>query len=82
MKSLSPTDKAELEKQPWLEPFIEDGDTDLQPARERYRKAMAACKAELRAAGAAIYRRMRTANGHETTALQTTALQTHTKITP
>ena len=74
---LSPAEKAELEKHPWLEPFIEDGDPSLEPARERYGKAMAEARAELRAAGATLYRRMRTANGHETT-----ALQTHPKGTP
>ena len=66
---LSPADRAELEACPWLEPFLETRDTSLEPARERYGKAMAACRAELR--GQTIYRRMRTANGHETTALQT-----------
>jgi hypothetical protein len=68
---LSPTDRAKLDEHPWLEPFIADGDTSLEPARERYGKVMAEARAELRAAGATLYRRIRTANGHETTALQT-----------
>ena len=72
---LSPAERAELDEHPWLEPFLQDGDTSLDDAHERYREAMAACRAELR--GQTIYRRMRTAHGHETT-----ALQTHPKAAP
>ncbi len=60
-----------LDNEPWLEPFIEDDDTSLDQAIERYTRAQAAARAELRATGRAVYERMVTAEGYETTAVQT-----------
>ena len=69
MRRLSAAARVELDAEPWLEPFVEDGENSLDAARERYGRAVIAARAELR--GQTIYRRMRTAAGHETTALQT-----------
>jgi hypothetical protein len=68
---LSPADRGVLVDEPWLEAFLEDGDRGLDGARTRYRRATAAARAELRARGTRLYTRMRTAAGHETTALET-----------
>ena len=64
-------DQQILDERPWLEPFIEDGDTSIDAAIERYERAMTEVRAEVRATGHAVYRRMQTADGHETTALAT-----------
>lgn len=61
---------AELAESPWLEPFIEPDDTTLQPARERYEHAQADCRMNLRRNGTAVYKRLLTAAGYETTAWQ------------
>lgn len=74
---LSPADRRVLVDEPWLEAFLEDGDTGLDGARARYHRAMAAARAEIRAAGTKLYNRMRTADGYETT-----ALETHPKVSP
>lgn len=68
---LSPADRGVLVDEPWLEAFLEDGDTGLDGARARYHRAIAAARAEIRAGGLTLFARMRTADGHETTALQT-----------
>ena len=58
-----------LEREPWLEPFIEDDDEDLDPARKRWTDAVTAAKAELRRLGVQVYERAKTAGGLETTML-------------
>jgi hypothetical protein len=63
-------DRVALADAPWLQPFVEDGDIGLDSARARYERAMRAAQAEVRAAGTALFERMRTSSGHETTALQ------------
>ncbi|MDO0977184.1 hypothetical protein [Mycolicibacterium frederiksbergense] len=62
---------AELRAEPWLEPFVESDDITLTAARERHERAQQECRVELRREGHPVYKRMRTEQGHETTALQT-----------
>jgi hypothetical protein len=64
-------DEHELSESPWLEPFIEDGDDDLEPARRRYNQAVTAAHAQIRATGQTVYKRQYTTTGAETTALIT-----------
>ncbi len=71
MSTKQPDWRDELRAEPWLEIFIAAGDTTLAAARERHERAQRACRAELHRGGHAVYRRMRTQNGYETTALQT-----------
>lgn len=58
-----------LKERPWLEPFLEDGDEDLEPARNRWRAAVKAAKAELRKLGFQLHERAKTSSGLETTML-------------
>ena len=74
---LSPADRGILVDEPWLEAFLEDDDTGLDGARARYHRAMAAARAEIRAAGTTLYNRMRTAEGHETTAIENPPEKSH-----
>lgn len=71
MSNLSETAEAELQAEPWLEPFIDPDDITLRGARERHERAQQECRVELHREGHPIYKRMRTEQGHETTALQT-----------
>ncbi len=67
--------EVELREKPWLEPFVEDGDEDLEAVEERWREAVEAAKAELRRLGVTVYTRMKTSSGLETTALLVTPEQ-------
>lgn len=61
--------KSELKSKPWLQPFIEDGDEDLGPAKERWREAVDLAIRQLEEMGVEVHQRMRTESGLETTAL-------------
>ncbi len=52
---LSPADRGVLVDEPWLEAFLEDGDTGLDDARARYHRAIAAARAEIRAGGLTLF---------------------------
>lgn len=58
-----------LAERPWLKPFLEDGDEDLEPAERRWSEAVREAKAELRRLGVVVHERARTRSGLETTAL-------------
>lgn len=68
LQRFSESDREILEREPWLEAFIQDPDTDLRAAEGRYIDAMAACLIEHR--GQVLHKRMVTSEGYETTALQ------------
>jgi hypothetical protein len=59
-----------LAERPWLRPFVEPDDEDLEAAEERWREAVEAAKAELRRLGVVVQERARTADGYETTMLK------------
>jgi hypothetical protein len=59
----------ELAAAPWLRPFVEDGDVDLEPARRRWELCQRGSRLALRARGVELHRRVRGRNGLYTTAL-------------
>ena len=70
---LKPADQDRLDNEPWLRPFIEDGDVMLGQAQKRFQDATRAASAEVRIQHRELFARMLTASGLETTALQTTS---------
>lgn len=58
-----------LKNRPWLEPFIEAGDENLEPAETRWREAVDLAIRQLEEMGVEVFERMLTADGLETTAL-------------
>jgi hypothetical protein len=60
---------AELADRPWLRPFVEDDDEDLEPATRRWQDCQRRSRLALRARGIGLHRRVGGRNGLSTTAL-------------
>ena len=58
-----------LDREPWLRPFIEDGDKDLELARRRFEQAETAALEQLELEGTTAFRRLEKTGGILTTAL-------------
>jgi hypothetical protein len=58
-----------LAERPWLRPFIESGDVDLEAAEKRWEDCQRRSRLALRARGVELHRRVRGRNGLSTTAL-------------
>jgi hypothetical protein len=58
-----------LASKPWLRPFVEDDDEDLEPAEERWREAVDLAVRELEALGVVVHERAKTKSGLQTTML-------------
>lgn len=69
---------AELDEAPELRPFIEDGDVDLEAARERFACCVRDAKLELHSRGVTVHRRAVTPSGLQTTMLAVGATEGQT----